>query len=83
MREQLTPPPSADPDALAIDQRDAARLTKLSAKTLGRLADAGEPVGRVKIGRRVLYHRAKLAAWLLARAEGRTTAETGSESSAP
>jgi hypothetical protein len=75
--------PATDLDTLAIDQHQAARLTGLSAKTLGRLADAGEPVGRVKVGRRVLYHRAKLAAWLLARAEGRTVAGTGSESSAP
>ena len=67
----LTPPPPADLDALAIDQREAARLTGLSAKTLGRLADAGEPVGRLKVGRRVLYHRATLAAWLSARAAGR------------
>src|SRR3954454_14589068 len=66
--------PVVDLDVLAIDQREAARLTGLSAKTLGRLADAGEPVGRVKVGRRVLYHRAKLAAWLLARAEGRAQA---------
>lgn len=74
MRDQLPTPPSADRDPLAIDQREAAGLTGLSAKTLGRLADAGEPVGRVKIGRRVLYHRAMLAAWLLSRAEGRARA---------
>ena len=72
MRDLLLPPPAAaDLDALAIDQREAARLTGLSAKTLGRLADAGEPVGRMKIGRRVLYHRATLSAWLSARASGR------------
>ncbi len=68
----LTPPPPADLDPLALDQHEAARLTRLSAKTLGRLADAGEPVGRVKIGRRVLYHRATLSAWLSARAAGRS-----------
>jgi excisionase family DNA binding protein len=83
VRESLLPAaPAADLDTLAIDQDEAARLTGLSAKTLGRLADAGEPVGRVKIGRRVLFHRAKLAAWLLARAEGRTATETGSDSPA-
>lgn len=65
------PPSAVDLDALAIDQREAARLTRLSAKTLGRLADAGEPVGRVKIGRRVLYHVPTLSAWLAARAAGR------------
>ncbi len=74
MREPLIPPPAAaDLEALALDQHEAARLTRLSAKTLGRLADAGEPVGRVKIGRRVLYHRATLSAWLSARAGVRTS----------
>jgi hypothetical protein len=53
---------------LTLDQRDAAKLTNLSAKTLGRLADAGEAVGRIKIGRRVLYHRPTLALWLAAQA---------------
>ncbi len=71
MRELLLPPAPVDTDALAIDQREAARLTGLSAKTLGRLADAGEPVGRAKIGRRVLYHVPTLSAWLSARAAGR------------
>lgn len=75
MRSPLIPQPtSADQDAIAIDQRDAAKLTNLSAKTLGRLADAGEPVGRIKLGRRVLFHKATLAAWLLARATGRAAA---------
>ena len=82
MRDQLPTAPAADLDTLAIDQREAARLTGLSAKTLGRLADAGEPVGRVKVGRRVLYHRAKLAAWLLSRADGRATPATDPEHSA-
>ncbi|MBM3978694.1 MAG: helix-turn-helix domain-containing protein [Planctomycetes bacterium] len=83
MRADLLPvAPPAALDTLTVDQNEAARLTNLSAKTLGRLADAGEPVGRVKIGRRVLYHRAKLSAWLLARAEGKAVVETGSEPSA-
>ncbi|MDY3557590.1 hypothetical protein R5W23_000117 [Gemmata sp. JC673] len=44
VRSPLIPPrPQADPDALAIDQRDAEKFTNLSAKTLDRLADAGEP----------------------------------------
>jgi excisionase family DNA binding protein len=80
VHDLLTTAPAADLEPLGLDQDEAARLTGLSAKTLGRLVDAGEPVGRVKVGRRVLYHRAKLAAWLLARAEGPTVAETGSES---
>jgi excisionase family DNA binding protein len=79
MRADLQPPapPAAEPDSLTLDQHEAARLTRLSAKTLGRLADAGEPVGRVKVGRRVLYHRATLAAWLEARATGRAAASSG------
>ena len=60
-----TPAPA---DAMALDQNEAARLTGLSAKTLGRLADAGEPVGRVKVGRRVLFLKSALEAWLAAKA---------------
>lgn len=71
MRDSFaTPPAPTDLEPLTIDQRDAAKLTNLSAKTLGRLADAGEPVGRVKVGRRVLYHVPTLSAWLSARAAG-------------
>ena len=58
-------------EPLALDQNDAARLSGLSAKTLERLAAAGEQVGRIKIGRRVLYHRATLAAWLARKAASR------------
>ena len=68
---ELHTAPAAGLDSLALDQRYAAALTNLSAKTLGRLSDAGEPVGRVKVGRRVLYHRPTLAAWLEARPAGR------------
>ena len=76
MRDLLITPPPTDLDPLTIDQHEAARLTRLSAKTLGRLADAGEPVGRVKIGRRVLYHVSTLSAWLSARAAGRSAEMT-------
>ena len=78
MRDLLTTAPAADLDPLGIDQHEAARLTGLSAKTLGRLADAGEPVGRIKVGRRVLYHVPTLTAWFSARAAGaaRTTNPT-------
>lgn len=55
-------PPAAD--TLTVDQHEAARLTGLSAKTLDRRAAAGEPVGRIKTGHRVLYVRAALQAWL-------------------
>ncbi|MBY0460602.1 MAG: helix-turn-helix domain-containing protein [Gemmataceae bacterium] len=78
MRDLFPTTPAADIDPLTIDQHEAAKLTRLSAKTLGRLADAGEPVGRVKIGRRVLYHVPTLSAWLSARATGQaqTTDQT-------
>ncbi len=54
---------------ITVDQAEASRLTKLSAKTLGRFADAGEPLGRLKVGRRVLYLRAALESWLVSKAE--------------
>ncbi len=56
-----------DRDTITLDQHEAARLTKVSAKTLGRLADAGEPVGRIKVGRRVLFVRSHLTRWLEAK----------------
>lgn len=64
----LPPAPPALADAIGIDQHEAARLTGLSAKTLGRLADAGEPVGRVKVGRRVVFHLPTLSRWMAGRA---------------
>lgn len=66
-------------DALAIDQHEAARLTGLSAKTLERLAAAGEPVGRVKIGRRVVFHRDTLVGWLANRATPQRDSSVGEE----
>ena len=50
--------------AITVDQLEAERLTNLSAKTLERYALAGEPVGRIKVGRRVLFLRAALERWL-------------------
>lgn len=61
--------PAIPADALTIDQHAAARLTSLSAKTLGRLADEGAAVGRIKIGRRVLSPVPTLSAWLARKAE--------------
>ena len=63
-------PITAPTITLTVDQAEAARLTKVSAKTLERLAAAGEPLGRIKIGRRVLYLRAALERWLVSKAEG-------------
>lgn len=51
-------------DAITIDQLEAERLTGLSYKTLERATQAGEPTGRVKIGRRVLFVRKQLEAWI-------------------
>jgi phage terminase Nu1 subunit (DNA packaging protein) len=58
---------AAPTGALTVDQSEAARLSGLSSKTLGRLAERGEPVGRLKVGRKVLFHVASLSAWLAAR----------------
>jgi phage terminase Nu1 subunit (DNA packaging protein) len=43
-------------------------LTGLSYKTIERAADRGEPVGRLRVGRKVLYMRASLAKWLASKA---------------
>ena len=64
------PATTSHAESITVDQAEAARLTRLSAKTLGRFADAGEPLGRIKIGRRVLYLRAALERWLVSKSEG-------------
>lgn len=64
MADKPTPTPD---DRLMIDESEAARLTGLSGKTLKRLADAGERVGRVRILRAVRFHRETLVAWAAAR----------------
>lgn len=66
--KETTPTLTAAIAPINVDQDEAAQLTGLSAKTLGRLADAGEPLGRFKIGRRVLFHRETLNAWFKERA---------------
>ena len=58
------PATAAEQDTFTVDQVEAARLTKLSAKTLDRLARRGERVGQLKVGRRVLYHRLTLERWV-------------------
>lgn len=55
--------PTTTPDPINIDQAEAAKLTGLSGKTLERLAKSGEPVGRFRIGTRVLFHLPTLRAW--------------------
>ena len=65
MSALLAQQPNTDAsEVVALNGPDAAKFTGLSAKTLGRHAEAGEPVGRVKIGRRVVYLKAALTAWL-------------------
>ncbi len=61
---------TTDKDTLTVDQNEAARITRLSAKSLERLALSGEQLGRFKAGRRVLYLRSALEAWLQSKAEG-------------
>ena len=69
MSTLLTPASKADAlEAVTLTGPEAAGFTKLSAKTLDRHAEAGEPVGRIKIGRRVVYLRAALEAWLTSKA---------------
>ena len=65
-------PPPAAADTLTVDQLEAERLTGLSYKTLERATQAGEPTGRAKIGRRVVYHRATLEKWLVSKLTGNT-----------
>lgn len=57
-------PNPATPDVINIDEREAERRTGISGKTLARLAAAGQPVGRLKIGRRRLYHVVTLSTWI-------------------
>ena len=59
-------PPAPEP--ATFTQPEAADFTRLSAKTLERHWQAGEPVGRIKIGRRVVYLRSALEAWLISKA---------------
>ncbi len=71
-----TPPAITADDRLSIGEEEAARLTGLSAKTLYRLANRGELLGRFKVGNRTLYHRPTLAAWIADRAGVRAPALT-------
>jgi len=58
----------AEIEAVTLTKLEAEKFTSLSAKTLERCAAAGEPVGRIKIGRRVVFLRAALQAWLSSKA---------------
>ncbi len=63
----------APSDTPTLSQEDAARFTGLSAKTLERHHKAGEPTGRIKLGRRVLFIRQQLEAWLTSKLTTPTT----------
>ena len=52
---------------------EAARLSGLSGKTLLRRSREGEPTGLIKNGRRVLFLRHGLEAWLERQAQTQTT----------
>jgi DNA-binding XRE family transcriptional regulator len=59
---------------LTLSQEEAARFVGVSAKTLKRLADRGEPVGRITLcTRRVVFLRAHLEAWLTSKLPTPTT----------
>ena len=77
MSTLLTPAAKAEAlEAVALTGPEAARFTKLSAKTLERHAEAGEPVGRIKIGRRVLFLKTALETWLAGKANNPSTSTT-------
>lgn len=63
-------------EAVTLTGPEAARFTRLSAKTLDRHAEAGEPVGRIKVGRRVLFLKAALETWLAGKANTPSTSST-------
>jgi len=56
-------------ESVALSGPEAEKFSGLSAKTLDRHAKAGEPVGRAKIGRRVVYIRSMLAVWLASKSQ--------------
>ncbi len=51
-------------EPITLSGPEAAKFSGLSAKMLDRRPAAGQPVGRVKVGRRVVYLKAPLEAWL-------------------
>lgn len=67
-KTETTPP---EPQAAAIlTEAEAARLTRLSARTLQRLSEDGRGPARIKLSaRRIGYWRADVEAWLAARTQ--------------
>lgn len=60
--------PEVEP--VVLDSREAVAVSKLSLETLKRRSRAGHPVGLRKNGRRLLFVRAELLAYLTAPAAG-------------
>jgi excisionase family DNA binding protein len=54
----------AQPEPLLVDLAEAARLLGLSTRTLRRMSAEGTLPGAVHIGRRLLFRRVDLAAWV-------------------
>lgn len=65
-----------DLPAFALSGPEARRVTGLSEKTLERHAKAGEPVGRVKVGRRVVFIRSVLESWIASKVQTAATSPT-------
>jgi hypothetical protein len=53
-----------DDDPVFLDQRDAAELTRLNPRTLEKKRLQGNGPPFIKVGRRVLYDREDLIAWM-------------------
>ena len=68
------PVPTTPVEPAALDGPAAAKFTSLSVRTLERAAQAGEPVGRFRVGRKVLYIRSQLESWLNSKATGQAVA---------
>jgi excisionase family DNA binding protein len=62
-----------------LDQREAAKLLRLSERTLERLRLTGGGPRYVKCGRSVRYRECDLDAWIAARVVSSTSAEGGND----
>jgi len=63
-------------EAIALSGPAAAKFTGISAKSLERHSAAGEALGRVKVGRRVIYLKAALESWLREKSKPVATSRT-------
>jgi predicted DNA-binding transcriptional regulator AlpA len=67
--------PQADPDRL-LDEAETCKLTGLSARTLQRMRLDGSGPRFAKLGRRILYRRGDVLAWVTANTHDSTSAAT-------